>query len=295
LNKQFLLDVASEHGCKRTVKFITELGLGSYPAVITRQLSQAWQESNLTSLIAITVAANEFHNASITANDSKTFVDAAVKALEDASGSDRLYSGALEKKRGKNDWKGRWCVVTSSEILYYAKEGDNIPKGSVPLAGCVIRRYPDDNHTFEILAPNIVVKKTLFGAEKCKAMLFRAKSEGDYNNWISVLRAVTGSIAMDNRAAVRRLAVNPTVLSLLLQTGATSPNQAPPSSLADLQPLATSYWLDICKQSTDNVFWSNVNVPRTLPFLAGYTYLRLSVLFHHGPEIGRYVTSHQDN
>jgi hypothetical protein len=292
LDQHSLLDVASEHGCEKVVRTISKMAAGSFPALTLRLLDTAWKKSLLLPLVEIGRAFNELNN---NTNDHAITndPDAAIGCLQGAASDGKLYSGTLDKKRGKNEWKSRYCAVGKNEIYYYATDHDNIPKGSVPLDGCVIRRYPDDKSTFEVVAPNIVNKKTFFGVEKVKAMLFRAKDEIEYHEWIYVLRAITGSIDLERSAAIQKLSLSPVTVGMLIGSGCVLGEVPPfePQSVQDLNNLAVQYFLDVCKHTAEDITWSDVECPRRLPFISGYTFCRISFMVQEDPEINRCVDS----
>uniref|UniRef100_A0A7S3GJZ2 PH domain-containing protein n=1 Tax=Palpitomonas bilix TaxID=652834 RepID=A0A7S3GJZ2_9EUKA len=60
-------------------------------------------------------------------------------------GSSLLKEGYLEKRGGVvKNWKVRYMQLHEAEIRYFAKKGDKMAKGVIPLANCTVR-IPADN------------------------------------------------------------------------------------------------------------------------------------------------------
>ena len=60
--------------------------------------------------------------------------------VEEPKASEPNYSGLLHK-RGRHvrtNWKQRYFEIQGSEVLYYARKGDDAPKGRIPLRGATV-------------------------------------------------------------------------------------------------------------------------------------------------------------
>jgi hypothetical protein len=116
------------------------------------------------------------------------------QALHKSVGTSSLKSGWLKKKRGGMMWQKRWMVLTEDYIIYYKNpQTINNPKFAIPLQGCTIQRLPGSKDPiFELIAPNMGEKKSIFGSSTKKSMNFLCESEKDLQEWLLPLKAVAG-------------------------------------------------------------------------------------------------------
>ena len=286
-NKESLFSVAHRCGCARVQAQIFKYSSKECPQQLGSFVQLMFAEPRLEAFATVLAASDEValqqHQGKIpkpakaTGTSSSTISEAVNVLNQSNGGQGNLFAGRLHKKRGTNDWKPRWCIVTASDILYFAQASDSIPKGAVPLAGCTIRRYPDEPNTFEVLAPNIVTKKTFFGTEKVKAMLFRANDEREYFEWLFVLRAVTGSIPAlrDNLSGALIHQKNRKELF-----GSNLLAEQVDRISSDVNSVASNYWMELSKNSLSSPEWTNCSFTKSILFLPGYTFCRLSFLQH---------------
>lgn len=290
--RETLFRAACVGGCTKTLNVLCKHGLRS--RILTSNfLKEAWSGSFVPALTQILSALNEQQNCVAAGDNAADLVSSAVADLQlwqeriNGTSGKVLFAGLLEKKRGKNEWKSRFCVCTSSEILYFVKSDDEIPKGTVPLEKCTIRRSLEGLNVFEILAPNIVAKRTIFGTEKAKSMLFRASSANECNMWLYVLRAITGSIGSVGTLVKGHL-LNSNALLQLVESGdkyaPSEPSQV--ETLADMSAAFACCWLQHCRLSLNDPFWGDINSTEAgvlrPPRLQGYSFVRLTLLLQTG-------------
>ena len=59
--------------------------------------------------------------------------------VEEPKASEPNYSGLLHKRgHVRTNWKQRYFEIQGSEVLYYARKGDDAPKGRIPLRGATV-------------------------------------------------------------------------------------------------------------------------------------------------------------
>jgi hypothetical protein len=113
-----------------------------------------------------------------------------------------LKSGWLNKHREGNLWKRRWCMLYETHLVYYKKDTDMAMQGSISLEGVQFRTIVletmrgGDLTTFEIISNKSETKKKLsiFLHTKKPNMYFQADTEAEAQEWICLLRAITGNI-----------------------------------------------------------------------------------------------------
>lgn len=121
-------------------------------------------------------------------------VDQIRQAVNESVNKSKLREGWLKKKRGGMLWQKRWMVLTEDYMIYYKTNTTlNNPKFAIPLDGCTVQRVPGSREPcFEIFAPNMGVKKSLFGSSTKKSVVFMAENEKEMQEWLTPLRAVAG-------------------------------------------------------------------------------------------------------
>ena len=59
--------------------------------------------------------------------------------VEEPKASEPNYCGLLHKRgHVRTNWKQRYFEIQGSEVLYYARKGDDAPKGRIPLRGATV-------------------------------------------------------------------------------------------------------------------------------------------------------------